>query len=223
MGNFDHDTNPDHDWDDSWDTAWNEFDWEQYLRSEDDDLAKYQALYNKLIRSQNRLDEVALFMGWQQGAHFEAEDDMEDEAEPSAMDPTPYTLHKHPLFISSKALHNWLAEKWTQHVSLCSEQVSTVKAMELQAAYSESDYYGLLAVTALDLDDYALAIAYFKRGMVAINRALALLAEFESTSMEPLRLYAKKARIRLFDIREIWLRVSSDCRATIARGSDEDG
>ncbi len=221
MGSYEHDNNPENDWEDSWETVWNEFDWEQYLRTEDDAIAKYQTLYNKLIRSANRLDEVALFMGWQQAPALRSE---EDGSEAGVADPLPqpYTLHKHPLFVSSKALHGWLMEKWGQHVALCSEQVSAAKALALVSAYSESDYYGLLAVTALDLDDYALAIAYFKRGMVSINKALSLLAEFEEAGIEPLPLYAKQARVRLFDIREIWLRVSSDCRSTIARGSDED-
>ena len=221
MGSYEHDSNPENDWEDSWDTIWNEFNWEQYLRNEDDAIAKYQTLYNKLIRSANRLDEVALFMGWQQAPALQADEEAGDTETADAL-PQPYTLHKHPLFVSSKALHGWLMEKWSQHVALCSEQVSTTKALALVSSFSESDYYGLLAVTALDLDDYALAIAYFKRGMVSINKALALLAEFEESEVEPLPTYVKQARIRLFDIREIWLRVSSDCRATIARGTDED-
>ena len=187
------------------------------MRSEDDEVAKYQTLYNKLVRSVNRLDEVALFMGWQQRPGEEENPAVEDDA-----DPEPHTLHKHPLFVSSKALHNWLIEKLQLHIALCSEQFSTQQALALQSAYHESDYYGLLAVTALDMDDFALAIAYFKRGMVSINKALALLAEFEASGIEPLPLYARQARVRLFDVREIWLRVTSDCRSTIAKGSDED-
>lgn len=221
MGSYEQDSNPENDWDDSWETIWNEFDWEQYLRNEDDAIAKYQTLYNKLVRSANRLDEVALFMGWQQAPILQSEDAAPD-GDATDSSPQPYTLHRHPLFISSKALHGWLLEKWGQHVALCSEQISTTKTLALVSSYSESDYYGLLAVTALDLDDYALAIAYFKRGMVSINKALSLLADFEETGIEPLPTYVKQARIRLFDIREIWLRVSSDCRSTIARGSDED-
>lgn len=221
MGSYEHDNNHDSDWDDSWETVWNEFNWEQYLRSEDDEVAKYQTLYNKLIRSANRLDEVALFMGWQQDATLPMSDEPEGDAE-GEFEPQPYTLHRHPLFVSSKALHGWLIEKLSQHAALCAEQVPADKVLLLQKAYSESDYYGLLAVTALDMDDFALAIAYFKRGMVAINKALALIADLESMQIEPLPLYLRQARLRLFDIREIWLRVSSDCRETIARGSDDD-
>lgn len=215
MGNFENEGDLNEEWDDSLNSELNEFSWERYLQREDGEIEKYKTLYNKLIRSANRLDEVALYMGWQPGA----EDNEAEIEEPSA--PQPYTLHKHPLFVSSKALHGWLSEQWNKHVALCSDQIGANAALSFQSSISESDYYGLLAVTALDLDDFALAIAYFKRGMVAINKALALLASLDESNIDALRLYVKQARIRLFDIREIWLRVSSDCRATISRGSDE--
>ncbi len=217
MGNYESDANPNNEWEDSWDSAWNEFNWEQYLQSESNEVKKYQAIYSKLIRSSNRLDEVALYMGWQPRPEGT---EQESEATPSAA--APYTLHRHPLFVSSKALHGWLIEQWGRRIALVPEAVDASKALSYQTTLTESDYYGLLAVTALDMDDFALAIAYFKRGMVSLNTALGMLSEFEKLQIESVSLYAKHARIRLFDIREIWLRVTSDCRATIARGSDED-
>ncbi len=220
MGQYESDSNSNNEWEDSWEADWSEFNWERYLQEEENEVAKYQTLYSKLIRSSNRLDEVALYMGWQAGR------DSDDEGSQSrAVTPgqeRPYTLHRHPIFVSSKALHGWLIEKWGQHVSLCAGQCPARQALEFQSALADSDYHGLLAVTALEVDDYALAIAYFKRGMVSINKAFSLLNDFESQEIEPLNLYMKQARIRLFDIREIWLRVSSDCRATISRGSEED-
>lgn len=215
MGNYESDANANNEWEDNWDSSWNEFNWENYLQSESDEVTKYQAIYSKLIRSPNRLDEVALYMGWQPGADANNQDE-------STAEEVPYTLHRHPLFVSSKALHGWLTEQWLRRISLSPEAVDASSALKYQSALNESDYYGLLAVSALDLDDFALAIAYFKRGMASLNTALGMLSNFESLQTEAVSLYVKHARIRLFDIREIWLRVSSDCRATIARGSDED-
>lgn len=219
MGNYESDANPNNEWEDSWESAWNEFNWEKYLQSESNEVRKYQAIYSKLIRSQNRLDEVALYMGWQPRQDAQ---DSDRSNEDSIDEPVPYTLHRHPLFVSSKALHGWLVEQWGRRVVLTPEAVDAGKALSYQTALTESDYYGLLAVTALDIDDFALAIAYFKRGMVSLNTALGMLSEFDALQIESVSLYAKHARIRLFDIREIWLRVTSDCRTTIARGSDED-
>lgn len=219
MGNYESDANPNEEWEDSWETGLNEFSWEKYLQTEDQEVKKYQAIYSKLIRSSNRLDEVALYMGWQPNADAQEADRPADEPAESAH---PYTLHRHPLFVSSKALHGWLTEQWGRRVSLAPEAVDASSALAYQNALAESDYYGILAVTALDIDDFGLAIAYFKRGMVSVNNALGMLSHFDSLQVEAVSLYVKHARIRLFDIREIWLRVTSDCRATISRGSEED-
>jgi hypothetical protein len=221
MANFENDSNADNEWDDSWETIWNEFDWERYLDEEKDEVRKYQKFYSKLIRSQSRLDEVALFMGWENGSST-SEPQETVETSLDAPPDQPYTLHKHPLFIANKALHQWLTEKWFQHISLCSDQIASTTALKLQNAIAQSDYYGLLAVTALDLGDYSLAIAYFKRGLVALNELLALLLEVEELNVAALSAYSKQAKTRLFDIREIWLRVTADCRAAAARGFEEE-
>lgn len=222
MGNFDHDnSHSDHEWDDSWETVWNEFDWERYLSSEDNEIKKYQKLYNKLLMSQNRLDEVAIYMGWDGAANQDALPEAIESSADSIQD-QPYTLHKHPLFIASKALHSWLIDQWTQHIALCSSQIGSLEAVKLQQALSQSDYYGLLAVTALDVGDYSLGIAYFKRGMSSVNLILSLLDQFDMQQIEALTRYSKQARIRLFDIREIWLRVMADCRTAVANKRSEE-
>jgi hypothetical protein len=220
MADFESETNPDSEWEDSWEAVWNEHDWEVYLANEKDQVRRYQKLYDKLAQNQNRLDEVALSMGWDTNADPQDQETADNGIE--AISDQPYTLHKHPLYIASKALHNWLTERWSQHVSLCSEQISPVSALKIQKTISSSEQYGLLAVTALDLGDYALAIAYFKRGLSKINRLLSQLNELETKNIAPLNAYSKHAKIRLFDIREIWLRVMSDCRTAIARRFEEE-
>ena len=220
MADFEFESNPDSDWDDSWETVWSEHDWEVYLANEEHQVRRYQKLYNKLTRNQNRLDEVALFMGWVTNVDPQDQENANNGIEP--ISDQPYTLHKHPLYIASKALHNWLNEKWSQHVSLCSEKISTVSALKIQKTISSSEQYGLLAVTALDLGDYALAIACLKRGLSQINRLLSQLNELETKNIAPLNAYSKHAKIRLFDIREIWLRVMSDCRTAAARRFEEE-
>jgi hypothetical protein len=213
-------SNPDSEWDDSWETVWSEHEWEVYLANEEHQVRRYQKLYNKLVRNQNRLDEVALFMGWDTSTDPQDQENANNGIE--AIPDQPYTLHKHPLYIASKALHNWLTEKWSQHAFLCSEQISPVSALKIQKTISSSEQYGLLAVTALDLGDYALAIACLKRGLSKINRLLSQLNELETKNIAPLHAYSKHAKIRLFDIREIWLRVMSDCRTAVARRFEEE-
>ena len=220
MADFEFESNPESEWDDSWETVWSEHDWEIYLANEDHQVRRYQKLYNKLALNQNRLDEVARFMGWDTNADPQDQETANGGIE--AISDQPYTLHKHPLYIASNALHNWLTEKWSQHISLCSEQISPVSALKIQKTISSSEHYGLLAVTALDLGDYALAIACLKRGLSQINGLLFQLNELEKKNIPPLNAYSKHAKIRLFDIREIWLRVTSDCRTAIARRFEEE-
>lgn len=221
MGLFDHESYPENEWEDSWETLWSEHDWERYLREEDDEIQKYQKLYNKLIRSQNRLDEIALFMGWdlKQSADH---DDAAAESATENLPEQPYTLHKHPLFIASKALHGWMTENLAQFVMLCDHRVSGPELLKLQASIAQSDYYGLLAVTALDMGDFTLAVAYFKRGLAAINHTLSLLSSIDDKKIDVLSRYSEQTRIRLFDIREIWLRVITDCRAAVANHRSEE-
>jgi hypothetical protein len=221
MANFEYDSNPDNEWDDSWETIWNEHDWERYLQNEKSDVRKYQKIYNKLVHRQNRLDEVALRMDWELPSDSHESADLE-ESSSDTLSEEPYTLHKHPLFIASKALHEWMTEKWLQHVSLCSDQISPTQALILQNVINQSDHYGLLAVTALDLGDYTLAIAYFKRGLAALNSILAHLVEVTELDIAPLNSYSKHAKIRIFDLREIWLRVIGDCRAASIKPFDDE-
>ncbi|MCH6255755.1 hypothetical protein MLD52_04305 [Puniceicoccaceae bacterium K14] len=223
MENFDNESQSDNNWDDhNWESAWNEFDWERYLKSEDNEVLKYQKLYSKLVKSQNRLDEVALYMGWDSANLPEQTSIDSSSGQQLENSEAPYTLHRHPLFIASKALHSWLQEKWMQHSSLASQYISPELALKLSSSFSQSDYQGLLAVMALDMGDYALAIAYLKRGMASINDSFAALEEISQLEIEPLPRYVTQAKIRLFDIRDIWLRVVADCRAAVAKKSEEE-
>ncbi len=222
MANFEHDSNSDGEWDDSWDTIWNEQDWELYLKTEKGQIRKYQKLYSQFARHQNRLDEVAYHMGWEMQSDHSNSETPPAESPLDAIPDQPYTLHKHPLFIASKALHDWLAEKWTQHVSLASDGFSASQALAYKNTLTQSDQYGLLAVTALDLGDYTLAIAYFKRGLDELNRLIAHITEIDSLEIAPLSAYAKHARTRIFDLREIWLRVIGDCRAAVANRFEDE-
>ncbi len=220
MADFEYESNSDSEWDDSWGTLWSEHDWEVYLANEKNEVRKYQKLYNRLARNPYRLDEVAHFMGW------ETQSDIPDlEIAENALENVsdqPYTLHKHPLYVASKALHDWMTEKWAQHVTLCADQISPVFVLKIQNTISQSEQYGLLAVTALDLGDYSLAIAYFKRGLDQINQLLSQLNKLETKNIAPLNAYSKHAKIRVFDIREIWLRVMADCRAAATRPFEDE-
>ena len=220
MANFDFDSNADGDWDDSWETIWNEGHWERYLQTEEAQVSHYQRLYVKHSKDANRLDKVASSMGWDARGEQSANEVTDTQSDMPKSDP--YTLHKHPLYIASKALHRWLSDNWKQEANKHSDRISNHSALSLQEAISKSDEYGLLAVTALDLADFSLTIAYIKRGFALLNELLARLSAIDHFQRESLSEFVTQAKIRAFDIREIWLRVAADCRAASGQRLDED-
>lgn len=80
------------------------------------------------------------------------------------------------------------------------------------------------AVQALDLGDYTMAVSLLKRALQELNRTMALLDPKLTGHSRALHEYEEYARPRLFDLREIYLRVISECREEIARqaGSQAD-
>ena len=220
MANFDFDSNADGDWDDSWETIWNEGHWERYLQTEEAQVSHYQRLYVKHSKDANRLDKVASSMGWDAQGEQSANEVTDTQLDMPKSGP--YTLHKHPLYIASNALHSWLSDNWKQEANMHSDRISNYSALSLQEAISKSDEYGLLAVTALDLADFSLTIAYIKRGFALLNELLAGLSRIDHFQRESLSEFVTQAKIRAFDIREIWLRVAADCRAASGQRLDED-
>jgi hypothetical protein len=79
-----------------------------------------------------------------------------------------------------------------------------------------------LAIQALDFGDYALSISLFKRALRDLNQSFSLLSEKKFDENK----FVVSARDdyfpKLFDLREIWLRVMNECREELERPSDED-
>ena len=120
MSNFDSDIPSDNEWEDRGELAWNEFDWENYLRGQDEMILRYIAFYEKLKGHPERLDEVAHQMGWDEESwstdgDFESSDAPASEDAATAaseFDAEPYTLHKNPIFIATKAIYLGLKRSW---------------------------------------------------------------------------------------------------------------
>jgi len=79
-----------------------------------------------------------------------------------------------------------------------------------------------LGVQALDLGDYAMAVSLFKRALQELNRTLAMATEPELAAVRRLAAWRDDAFPRLFDLREIWLRVIAECREELARRVDDE-
>lgn len=233
MGNTNSNNPSDNEWEDRGELIWNEFDWERYLREQDEVVLRYLAFYEQLRKDPERLDEAARLMGWgveewtSEGVGDGAdddEDDDEDEEEATEVDLSdtdePYTLHKNPIHVATRALFLSLKRTWEQTADDAAK-VPQKLALAHHAALLRTEDQAMQAVAALDFGDYAMAISLFKRALRELNFTLATL-EFEAcTFSRALTRYREDALPRLFDLREVWLRVMGECRTELAQPSDE--
>lgn len=256
MSNYNTDGTSDNEWDDRGDVVWNEFDWEHYLRDQDEVLFRYIAFYERLKKHPQRLDETARMMGWDvedwssdvdEGSGTSeakeinrqevaadgvaAVDSEAGRAEGEAAEPDlipemsddvgPYTLHKNPVFIATRAIYLSLTRSWER---LASDPAKAPQAFAIHymAALQRGETQSLLAIQSLDFGDYALAISLLKRALQELNATMALLGKLDDNATRLLRLYRDGAMPRLFDLREIWLRVMRECRQELACPSDEE-
>lgn len=227
MSNFDSDGGPDFEWEDRGDLAWNEFDWERYLREQDDAIERYLKFYETFLPRADRLDRVAEKMNWSQEdwtddgevetAESEAADDEDDFEDPDEV----YTLHKNPIFIATKAIYLGLNRSWQ---TLASEpgQVPQPLAVTLQGALHAGEDHAVQAIHALDFGDYAMAVSLFKRALSALNGTFALLNREDPENTAALTAWRDGALPQLFDLREVWLRVMSECRDELERPMDDE-
>jgi len=232
MSNFDPDSPSENEWEDRGDLAWNEFDWEKYLRDQDDVLHRYLAFYEQLRDHPDRLDESAHLMGWDKEAWSSdsGDDDDDDDENDSAPDERPeitdyeaepYTLQKNPVFIATKAIYLSLKRGW-ERLAADSARVPQPLALAFQTSLYRGEEQATLGIHALDFGDYAMAISLFKRALRELNQSLAMLDEKTSLYSRQLSHFRSDALPRIFDLREIWLRVMNECRQELSRPSDAE-
>jgi hypothetical protein len=229
MDNFDSDAVPENEWDDRGELAWNEFDWERYFRDQDETIHRYLGFYEAFRDRPDRIDQVARQMGWElpDDGGDEIAEDVAKEAEPEetpefAEEDEVYTLHKNPVFVATKAIYLSLKRPW-ELAATEAGKVATPIALAYLASLHRGEEQAVQAIHALDFGDYAMAISLFKRALSALNQSLALVQGDGAAGASPaLRRYREDALPRLFDIREIWLRVINECRSELNRPVDEE-
>ena len=101
---------------------WSEYQWRKYLKGSDREIARFLSIYNNLKDQPHHLDEVAVHMGW------DAEDisltdelssnapEAEAEARFAENENAPYTLHRHPVIVVTRALYRYLHQSWEHYM-----------------------------------------------------------------------------------------------------------
>jgi len=218
MTNSDSDGLFDNDWEDRGELSWTEADWMKYLGEQEDAVRDYLKHYDQLAEATDRIDEVARRMGWELAennseadAEAAAEQTEEEAEEAFAGDWDPYTLHRNPVYISSRALYLSLIAHW-ERVAAQPDRVPAALGITLQASLYRGNEQVLQAVQALEMGDYTLAVCLFKRALQELNVTLARLSQPDVAGNTLATRFREYALPRLFDLREIWLRVMNECR-----------
>ena len=209
------------DWDENGDLAWNEADWQLFLRNSDKEVARFMAAYNKVKNQDDRLDAAANLMGWHRDDWSSADEieldendlpviksvDMEDLGN---MDP--YTIHRHPIYITSNALFSYLRASWEQFMRGNKASNESDLAWGYSVSLADAEKHCIMAANSLDLGDFLLAVCHFKKAHSALNESMRINRLFKHQNSKITKDYIEETDIRMHDLREIWLRVMSDCR-----------
>lgn len=79
-----------------------------------------------------------------------------------------------------------------------------------------------MAIHSLDFGDYAMAVSQFKRALSELNQTFSLLTDPRLDGNRTLISLREEMFPKLFDLREIWFRVISECREELDRPTDDE-
>lgn len=227
--NFDHSEGNEGDWDEFPNVPyWSESQWRSYLKGSDKDTARFLSIYNSVKDQPNHLDEVASLMGWDaedismtdEFSFIETDDDSIDN-ESDNPEGAPYTLHRHPVYVVTRSLYRYLHQSWEHYMEHSHHAVSPKLSWDYAKHLHHAEMNVLLSVQALDLGDFGLSICHLKNSLSALNQTLALLNQLTHPNAAFLEGFRYEARIRLYDLRELWIRVMGDCRHECQRRPGE--
>lgn len=219
MTNSDSDGFFENDWEDRSELSWTEADWQKYLGEQETAVRNYIKHYDQLSDAVDRIDEVAKRMGWELtdapsgDVTKDLDDDLDDDEDDELFDGNwdPYTLHRNPVYIATRALYLSLIGHW-ERVAAQPGRVPAALGITLQGLLYRGNQQVMQAVQALEMGDYTLAVCLFKLALRDLNQTLARLSQPDVEATPLAVRYREYALPRLFDLREIWLRVMSECR-----------
>ncbi len=233
MSGYNSEFDSDGDWDDRGDLAWNEYDWQKYLKQNDAEVVRFFSFYRKMRHHPNRLDEIARLMGWDRedwnageiasstpegGLDNDTEFSLDDEML-DIDDLDPYTLHRHPVYVVTKGLYNYLQTTWNDVVKGGkAPELTTALAVDFTSSLHNGELQAILGVSALDMGDYSLCVTHLKYALSAVNNSFGLIQQLPLRESRECAMFHAEGLPILFDLRDLWLRVMTECREEHKRG-----
>ena len=221
MSQYEFDGSNEGEWEENGDLAWNESDWQLFLRRSDKEVARFMTAYNQVKDQADRLDTSACLMGWHKDDWSSGDEIDFDEEDLSLVKPIdleevinmdPYTIHRHPIYITADAIFSYLRASWEQLMRKNKQINDPDLAWGYSVSLSDAEKHCILAANSLDLGDFLLAVCHFKKAYSALNESMRINHLFKHQNSKKLLNYLEDSTARMYDLREIWLRVMSDCR-----------
>src|SRR5438270_6011028 len=188
---------------------WDEYDWERFLRQQDQRTEKYMELLEKYIDDPQRDEIIAREMGWTQSlgdGDWSAEvDALLDEDWRSTADEDSKTdnqkltegFEDHILYRAAFGLTVWIDKLFDQNASLQNEPAAIKLATHAALASAKL----AAALSDDDVDELGMTIAYLKRALKAITVSLDSAAKLLSEKLIAARQYSVLQQ-RLFQVRD---------------------
>ena len=205
----------DNDWEDRGELAWTEADWNRYLEEQEQLVSAYLEHYRAQRDTSERIDAVARLMGWDPADESGGDESPLPDAEEleNADAPwEPYTVHRNPVYVATRALAGLLQAQWSGLLE-AGTTLPIAQGLGIQRALLRADESSLHGIHALDLGDYALALCFFKRALGHLNDAMGRLQAVDGRRHPLVARFRASHQPVCFDLREIWLRVMAECRS----------
>lgn len=200
--------------------AWNECDWYHYLGRNRREIRRVIDCY-KSVRSThaNYLEELAKMMGWNSFVLIDVDDQggeevfvdtcnisQDEEEYEIEINIEPYTIHKNPLNLLTWGLYQYIQEQCEELLG-SQRSISAINIWRLSRSLMDGQSNIMMATYSIDIAEYMLAICHLKLALKAVNESLQVIGRMPKTIPQ-----VKEISMALFSLREVFIKVSNDCR-----------
>ncbi|PYJ78022.1 MAG: hypothetical protein DME77_01460 [Verrucomicrobia bacterium] len=208
---------------------WDEYDWERFLREQDQKTEKYMQLLEKYLDDPQRDEIIAREMGWTQlldakdwsaevDALLDEDPEEDDDLEPDQGAKSVETFEEHSLYRAAFALTIWIDQLFDQKPLLQNEPAAIKLATHSALASAKL----AAALSGDDVDEIGMTIAYLKRALKAITISMDAAAQLLSEKLIT-RAQHSVLQQRLFQVRDGIITLMGEYRSEWRRRFGSEG